>query len=121
MPRNRALTALLALAAAGLSACGSSGAQAPDDAVTPEVVNIDIADETVTPNGERVVVQVGQQVDLVVKSDAPGELHVHTRPEEKEFAFEPGTTTFKLQVDSPGVVEVESHDLGRTIVQLEVR
>ncbi len=123
MPRTRALAALLALAVAGLSACGSSGADAPADEVVPEVIsiNIDINDETVTPNGARVNVQVGQQVDLVVKADAPGGIHVHTRPDEKEFAFEPGTTTFRLQVDSPGVVEVESHELARTIVQLEVR
>ena len=31
-----------------------------------------------------------------------------------------GTTTLKLTIDEPGVVEVESHELEKVIVQLEV-
>lgn len=121
MPRTRELAALLVLAVVGLGGCGSSGDDAPADESTPAVIDIEITEQSVSPNGERVEVAVGQRVDLVVKADAPGEIHVHTRPEEQEFGFEPGTTTFKLVIDSPGVVEVEAHDLGRTIVQLEVR
>lgn len=121
MLRTRDLVALLVLTMVGLGGCGSSSDDASVDESTPAVIDIEIADGAVTPNGDRIQVAVGQQVDLVVKADAPGEIHVHTRPEEQEFDFEPGTTTFKLVIDSPGVVEVESHDLGRTIVQLEVR
>jgi hypothetical protein len=63
---------------------------------------------------------VGQEIDLVVTADQPGEIHVHSTPEQ-ELAYEAGTTTLPLTIDQPGVVEVESHDLDLTIVQLEVR
>ena len=73
-----------------------------------------------TPNGERVSVPLGEEIDLVVTADAPGELHVHSTPEQ-ELAYRAGTTTLPLVIDQPGVVEVESHDLEITVVQLEVR
>ena len=55
----------------------------------------------------------------MVTADEPGEIHVHSTPE-TSFAYEAGTETFKLQISRPGVVEVESHDLEKIIVQLEV-
>ena len=72
-----------------------------------------------TPNGERVAVDAGQPIEIVVKADAPGELHVHSTPEQ-ELAYGTGTTTLKLTLDEPGVVDVESHHLEVVIVQLEV-
>ncbi len=38
---------------------------------------------TVTPSGERVEVDVDQPIDLVVTADAPGEIHVHSEPEQR--------------------------------------
>lgn len=113
--------ALIALVAAAFSGCASSASDPVGEAPDPTVVDIAISGDTVTPNGDRIRVRLGQPVDLVVKADEPGEIHVHSRPESQEFIFEPGTTTFMLEIDSPGVVEIESHNLGKTIVQLEVR
>ena len=74
-----------------------------------------------TPNGERVEVEVGQEIELVVTADEPGEIHVHSTPEQ-ELAYGDGTTTLDdRRIDKPGVVDVESHDLEQVIVQLEVR
>ncbi len=75
-----------------------------------------------TPNGDRVEVDAGQPIDLVVTADEPGEIHVHSEPEQT-FEYEGGgaTTTFEISVDRPGVVEVESHNLEQVIVQLEVQ
>ncbi len=88
---------------------------------TDEVVTVEITFEgdEVTPSGERVEVDRGQPVDLVVTADAPGEIHVHSNPEQ-ELAYEAGETTLELAISEPGVVEVESHDLEELIVQLEV-
>ena len=72
-----------------------------------------------TPNGERVEVERGQEIELVVKSDEPGELHVHSTPEQ-ELEYGAGTTNLTLVIDEPGVVDVEAHDLEVVIVQLEV-
>lgn len=111
-----ALTGAVALGAGG---CGEdqdgSGA-----AAEPTVVEIEFADGEVTPNGDRIEVGAGDPIDLQVTSDEPGVLHLHTDPE-KELSFDEGTETFEIQVDRPGVVVVESHELDQTIVQLEVR
>ena len=105
---------------------GTSDGSSPSTSESPApeaerpTVEITFEGDTVTPNGERVSVPMGETVDLVVTADRPGELHVHATPEQ-ELSYEAGTTTLPLVIDQPGVVEVESHDLGLTIVQLEVR
>jgi hypothetical protein len=85
-----------------------------------QTIEITFEGDTVTPNGDRVSVPLGEEVDLVVTADRPGELHVHATPEQ-ELAYDAGTTTLPLTIDQPGIVEVESHDLEVTVVQLEVR
>jgi hypothetical protein len=67
----------------------------------------------------RLEVKAGEPVELVVKADEPGELHVHSTPEQ-EFEYGAGTTTLELTLDQPGVVDVEAHDPKVVIVQLEV-
>jgi hypothetical protein len=143
-----ATTLLLAL---GVTACGDDGTTAPvsgadeassatsspsestsestspspsDSTQTPQssrpTIEITFEGDTVDPNGERVAVPMGEEVDLVITADRPGELHVHSTPEQ-ELAYKAGTSTVPLVIDQPGIVEVESHDLGLVIVQLEVR
>ena len=111
-------------ASASESTSESASATPSDDTQTPEperpTIEITFEGDTVTPNGERVAVPLGEEIDLVVTADAPGELHVHSTPEQ-ELAYEAGTSTLPLVIDQPGIVEVESHDLELVIVQLEVR
>ena len=84
-------------------------------------IEVTFAGDSVTPNGERVEVAVGEPVELIVEADQPGEIHVHSSPEQ-EFEYPKGTSTIELDpIQRPGVVEVESHDLEKTIVQLEAR
>lgn len=102
----------------------SASATPSDTTQTPEperpTIEITFEGDTVTPNGERVAVPLGEEIDLVVTADAPGELHVHSTPEQ-QLAYEAGTSTLPLVIDQPGVVEVESHELELVVVQLEVR
>jgi hypothetical protein len=83
-------------------------------------IEITFTGDTVDPSGERVEVTAGEEIELHVTADAPGEIHVHSTPEQ-ELGYEAGSTTLRLTIDQPGVVEVESHDLDKVIVQLEVR
>jgi hypothetical protein len=84
-------------------------------------IEVTIVGDTVTPNGERVEVPVGEPVEFIVESDRPGEIHVHSTPEHT-FEYQKGVSTLELDpIDRPGVVDVESHTLEKTIVQLEVR
>jgi len=82
-------------------------------------VDITIKDGKVTPNGDRVEAKVGQPITLNIDADTAGEIHVHSSPEQ-EIEFEKGTSSKKLTIDKPGIVDVEDHALEQVIVQLEV-
>ncbi|MFC6287904.1 hypothetical protein ACFP3Q_09470 [Nocardioides sp. GCM10027113] len=90
----------------------------PEDEMTS--IDVTVSDGTISPSGERVEVAAGEEIEFVVKADQPGELHVHSFPEQT-LAYGNGTTNLRLTIDEPGVVEVEDHDLGLVVVQLEVR
>ncbi|WP_322938149.1 cupredoxin domain-containing protein [Nocardioides bizhenqiangii] len=112
---------LTLLVGAALSACGSDDNNGTDGgSEDPVVVQITFENGEVEPNGERIEVVAGQPIDLEVTADEPGEIHIHSDPEQ-EIPYDTGTETIKIQIDKPGVVEVESHDLDQVIVQLEVR
>lgn len=114
--------ALAVLAGAALSACGTDDKDNGSDngSEDPAVIEITFEDGEVTPNGDRVEVETGQPIDLEVTADEPGEIHVHSDPEQ-EFEYVAGNTTLEMQFDRPGVVTVESHNLDQVIVQLEVK
>lgn len=97
--------------------CGAQGGSATSGT---ETIDITFSGDSVEPNGERLEVGTGQPIDLVVKADKPGRIHVHSDPEQ-DFDYAAGTNTIKLSIDRPGVVALESHALGKIIVQLEVR
>ena len=50
---------------------------------------------------------------------AAGEIHVHSTPEQ-EIEFAKGTSTRKLTIKQPGIIDVEDHALNQVIVQLQV-
>ena len=92
----------------------------PEPEPTGTVVVVTIEGDRIEPAGDRVEADLDQPVTLAITSDRPGELHVHSTPEQ-ELAYEAGTSTLPLVIDQPGIVEVESHDLELVVVQLEVR
>ena len=127
------------LAVAGVAGCGgsgsgstgSAGASSAEAAVTAQptpasatpsgtVLRIHLTSDSVDPAGTRVPVKAGQPVTLLITATAAGELHVHSTPEQ-HVDYPKGTSAATLTLDQPGIVEVESHALGKTIAQLEVR
>lgn len=131
----------LALAlAVGLTACGEDEATDPPASTptstaspteTPTSTEGETADDSaaltvtreggsITPNGERVELAVGQRLVLTITADEPGELHVHSTPEQ-DIAYGSGTSEHEITIDRPGVVEVESHEPDLIVLQLEVR
>jgi hypothetical protein len=87
---------------------------------TGTVVVISIEGDRISPAGDRLEVDRGEVVTLDMTSDRAGELHVHSKPEQY-VEFEAGSSTHELVIDVPGVVDVEDHETGHVIVQLEVR
>ncbi len=111
------LAVAVALAAGG---CGTEGPDAAAVGGDGVVVEVMIEDGEARSPVERVEVDAGEQVELVVMADSAGELHVHADPE-REITYEVGTTTFPLQIDRPGLVDVELHHSDELLVQLVVR
>jgi len=123
MRRALATLAVLTCAAAAASGCGgdSSSTSGGGSSGAPKVIQVTFSGDSVTPNGDRVEVQHGQPIELKVTADAPGEIHVHSSPEQ-EFEYDKGTSTIDIKpIETPGIVDVESHTIDKTIVQLEVR
>ena len=118
MPRALAPLVLLVTVLATSVSCSTS--QADSAPTEPEMVMITVQGDTVEPSGKKIDVAVGQPVELVVKSDVAGEIHVHSDPEE-EMEFEPGTSSRTITIARPGLVDVERHQPDTLVVQLEVR
>ena len=117
MRRLAPLLGVLVLALGALTACGGGDSGGSTDG--PKTIDITFSGDSVTPNGEKVSVGVGQKVVFHVVADAAGEIHVHSTPEQ-ELEYDQGTTDLTITIDKPGIVDVESHALEKTIVQLEV-
>ena len=83
-------------------------------------IDVAIRADGVHPSGERVEVRAGAPLTLVIRATAPGELHVHSSPEQ-HVDYPRGLSTATLRIDQPGIVDVESHQLDKLVVQLEVR
>lgn len=102
---------------------GKDGSAKPSGGVTEQaetLVSITVKGGQIQPLGQRVEAGVGEPVTLRITADAPGEFHVHSTPEQM-VEFGKGTSEHKITIDQPGVVEVESHDPAKVVLQLEVR
>lgn len=120
MRRAMASLAVVLCALTVTAGCGSDSDAGSGSGTDPLVIEVTISGDSVTPNGERVEVAVGQEIQLEVTADEAGEIHVHSSPEQ-ELEYEAGTHTVTIQgIDKPGTVDVESHSLEKVIVQLEV-
>ncbi len=114
--RRVALAASALLIVLSLQGCTEDPGQ-QESTGTPSV-EVRFEDGEASPV-ERVRVEPGEELEVVVKADEPGSLHVHTDPEQ-ELDYTAGTTTLTLTIDEPGVVDVESHELEAVVLQLEV-
>ncbi|CRZ17452.1 hypothetical protein [Mycolicibacterium neworleansense] len=135
------LASALALVTAG---CGRSGESQKTDgaagSATPSATTVNPSDMTnqqqaptrlridvtikggeVTPTNQRLQGKVGEPIVVRVNSDAADELHVHSNPEHS-FKIEPRNgQQFQFTVDVPGTVDIELHQLNRTIASVQVQ
>jgi hypothetical protein len=103
----------------------SPSASEPVETATPTedartVVRISIDGDEIAPGGDRISVDRGEVLTLEITSDRAGELHVHSKPEQF-VEFSAGTSSHKLTINAPGVVDVEEHETGHVVVQFEVQ
>jgi hypothetical protein len=124
MPRLHRLVIalLLALVASfALAGCGSSSSSA--GSLPTKVIDVTLTGGVPVPNGTKIDVGVGQKIQISVTADAPGEIHVHSSPEEQEFTYQAGADqVFDLEpIPAPGQVTVESHTLDKVLFVLVAR
>lgn len=113
------VAALMAvLAALSLAGCGSASKTASGS--SGQSLAITVKGDAVTPTNKRIEVKLDQPLTITIRSDRSGELHVHSSPEQ-HIEFEAGTTTHKITLKVPGVVELEEHNSDTLVAQLEVR
>lgn len=110
------LTLVAAALAAVLTLAGCSSPEQPDPG--PPRIELDLRGDQ-APAVERVEVPTGEEVEIVVTADEPGELHVHSQSEQV-LEYDAGTTELTLTIDQPGVVDVERHEPEALVLQLEV-
>lgn len=140
MKHSVLLTAAVGAVIVALTACGSNQSAPPLPAGSPSfrgptgavttsspgalagtVIGVTIAEGVVTPVNAQAEAVVGQPIVLEVSSDAVDSIHVHSVPE-RTFDVEarPGQR-FEFMVGVPGRVDVELHELHRTVVTIEVK
>lgn len=85
------------------------------------VVDVTIKGGEVTPTNEPLQGAVGEPIVIRVNSDAADQLHVHSNPEHT-FTVEPRNgQQFQFTVDVPGKVDVELHELKKTVATITVQ
>jgi len=120
MRRLFAVVAALLLSSLALTACGGDSSSGKAADLPTKQVAITITGDTVDPSGEQFDVAIGQRIEFDVTADKPGEIHVHSSPEQ-EFEYDAGSSTIELKpIEAPGIVTVESHTLEKTILKLKV-
>lgn len=101
---------------------GSTSSQTSASAAATKVVEVtaSVRDGKVTPKPRRVQVPMGSTVRLQITSDVDDEVHVHGYEVEKELPAGQQADV-QLVADQAGLFEVETHESGIQLVQLEVR
>ena len=93
-------------------------AQAPPERL---VIDVTIQSGAVTPTNAQLRAAVKQPIVIRVDSDTPDELHVHSTP---EHSFDVGAgplQSYQFIVDMPGRVDVELHNLRKTVATIQVQ
>ena len=118
---NRAAAVLTVVLAVPLAGCGGSSTSGDaSGSGKTDTIQVAVKDGKVTPATHREPVAQGDTVKLVVTTDTADEVHVHGVDIEKEtLPGEPATITFVAK--DPGIYEVETHESGLQLLQLEVR
>lgn len=85
------------------------------------VIDVSVKGGQVTPTNAQLQTKVGEPIVVKVNSDAADQLHVHSNPEHT-FNVEPKQNqSFQFTVSVPGKVDVELHQLNKTVATITVQ
>jgi hypothetical protein len=111
------------------TATGTSGAaptnapQMSDQQAPPAqlVIDVTIKVDEVTPTNAQFNAKVNEPIVLRVNSDAADQLHVHSTPEHTFDVQPKNGQSFQFTVGVPGKVDIELHQVDRTIATVTVQ
>ncbi|MDT5130313.1 MAG: hypothetical protein QOI28_1203 [Mycobacterium sp.] len=111
---------------------GSSAPATPSSTAAPQmsdqqepparlVIDVTIKGGEVTPTNAQFDANAKEPIVVRVNSDVADQLHVHSNPEHT-FDIEPKIgQSFQFTVDVPGNVDIELHQLNRTVATVTVQ
>jgi PBP1b-binding outer membrane lipoprotein LpoB len=111
---------------------GSSAPATPSSTAAPQmsdqqepparlVIDVTIKGGEVTPTNAQFDANAKEPIVVRVNSDVADQLHVHSNPEHT-FDIEPKNgQSFQFTVDVPGNVDIELHQLNRTVATVTVQ
>ncbi len=92
--------------------------QAPPDRL---LVDVTIKGGQVNPTNAQLQAKVKEPIVVRVNSDVADELHVHSTPEHTFKVEARSGQQFQFTVDVPGSVDIELHQLQKTIATVQVQ
>lgn len=92
--------------------------QAPPDRL---VIDVTIKGGEVKPTNAQLQAKTKEQIVVKVASDVADELHVHSTPEHTFKIEAKPAQQFQFSVDVPGKVDIELHQLNKTIATVQVQ
>jgi plastocyanin len=101
-------------------AAGSDATTSSESSAAGPTIEIGQEGGQITPLGDTVEAEVGQENGLVVDSGAADELHLHSDPEQSFDVKAKDDQEFRFTIDAPGTYDLESHELGVVVVKLQV-
>jgi ABC-type Fe3+-hydroxamate transport system substrate-binding protein len=119
-----ALAALPVAAALALVGCGSSASTGSTASAVAssavQVITVKYAGGVITPPEGRVIVKLGNKVEIRVTSDVSEIVHNHFNNVEQDVA-PGGTVVFDFTASKPGIYEVELHKSDKLLLELQVQ
>jgi hypothetical protein len=85
------------------------------------LIDVQIKGGEVTPTNQQLQAGVKEQIVIRVNSDVTDQLHVHSNPEHTFNIEAKPMQSFQFAVDVPGNVDVELHQLNKTIATIQVQ
>jgi sporulation-control protein spo0M len=92
--------------------------QAPPDRL---LIDVQIKGGEVTPTNQQLEAKVNQPIVVKVNSDVADELHVHSTPDHNFKIEAKPVQQFQFTVSVPGNVDIELHQLAKTIATVQVQ
>jgi sporulation-control protein spo0M len=105
------------------SASTVSPSDMQNEQAAPERLQIDVQIKggEVTPTNQQLDAKVNQPIVVKVNSDVADELHVHSTPDHTFKIEAKPMQQFQFTVAVPGNVDIELHQLGKTVATVQVQ